>query len=163
MHFLDAKLERCPGDKMKQLKQPVLMILAIFATAYVLTLIGCAPSTSDKKALAPGAAAPQTGSGTGTTAPESQPTPSASDDSANLVMVDPNDMRECTADEFNNLVSWSNSLDAAKAAIQTPANQSKEAINQLAKSAADKCQSEQKYHTTNPCKKVKRTIVDPNS
>lgn len=128
----------------------------IFATAYVLTLIGCTSSSSGGKGveLTPTPApAPSTvtGDGSGTT-----------DNNGQLVEVDPATMPECTADELNQLDSLSNSLEAADAAISAAAGQKDDTAVQLASEAKSKCEQEQKYYTAKPCKKLNRNIVNPD-
>lgn len=140
------------GGNMNQYKQPIMTIFLIFATAYVLTLIGCAPSG---------------GSGNGQAAPQGQqpggPVVSGGDQhEVELIEIDPREMRECTTDEFDRLVSWSNALEPAKEAIRASAGKKKDSTVQLAIEAIKKCDQVQAYHSVKPCKKMKRTIVNPD-
>lgn len=124
--------------------------MMIFATAYVLTLIGCAPSSSSGPKAAPAPTTPAvTGDG-------------SNNNNGQLVEVDPATMPECTADELNQLDSLSNSLEAADAAISAAAGQKDDMAVQLASEAKSKCEQEQQYHTVKPCKKLNRTVVNPD-
>ncbi|MBC7467105.1 MAG: hypothetical protein H7256_14040 [Bdellovibrio sp.] len=140
---------------MQRYKQPILTIFVIFATAYVLTLLGCAPASGSDAKATPATETP----------PSTAVTPETGDQnnsSLDLVEVDPNQMRECTTDEFSNLVSFSNSLDAAKEAIRISDGQKQNDTVRLALDAMKKCDQAQAYHTINPCKKMRRTIIDPD-
>ncbi len=131
---------------MKQFKQPLLTILVIFATAYVLTIVGCAPKNS-----------------------ESTPSPvSQSNDSTQPTILQPialSDLRECTKEEFINLVHWSESLTAADASINAlgvPAKWRKDSnVVKLATDAIRKCDAETYYHSLKPCKKTTQNIITP--
>ena len=132
------------GEIMNQFKQPLLTILVIFATAYVLTIVGCAPQSSD-------------------------PVPvSISSDNTQPTILQPialSDLRECTKEEFSNLVRWSESLTAADASINalgTPAKWKKDAnVIKLATDAINKCDSATYYHSLKPCKKTTQNIITP--
>lgn len=148
---------------MQRYKQPILTIFVIFATAYVLTLLGCAPAGGSDAKAAPAAEEGTETAPTTTVTPAEPNAPSEQDHSSlDLVEVDPKDMRECSNDEFSNLVSWSNSLDAAKEAIRVSDGQKQNDTVRLALDAMKKCDEAQAYHTINPCKKLKRTIIDPD-
>ncbi|MFZ3231762.1 MAG: hypothetical protein WA160_16265 [Pseudobdellovibrio sp.] len=141
----------------QQYKQPLLTIVIIFATAYILTLIGCAPKGgSDAAAPVPNIEA---------AAPDLQPqNPTLTDE--DLQEIDPKDMRECTTDEFKTLIDWSNSLAASNKVIQSMGASSaswkqKADFVQIATLAMNKCDDVQFYHSKKPCKKTEVTIINP--
>lgn len=136
------------GGNMNRYKQPILTIMIIFATAYVLTLIGCAPAGGSSPAVAPAVDQPSDPSG-----------PSDQVGTVELVDVNVKDMRECTNDEFSKLVSWSNALAASNAAIEASGGKQKSDVVRLALAAINMCDEQQYYHTLKPCKKTKQTII----
>lgn len=128
---------------MQRYKQPILTIFIIFATAYVLTLIGCAPVGGPDSSAS--------------VADDETTTKSNLD----LVQVNPDQMRECTVDKYTNLVYFSNSLDTASEAIRVSGGTKQEDTIRLALDAMKKCDEAQAYHTINPCKKMQVSDTVP--
>ncbi len=128
---------------MKQFQQPLLTIFIIFATAYVLTLIGCAPS-GDKSV---GPAVPQTN--TVNTPQTERPIPVSE-----LKQLDPSKMLTCTDKDFSTLQSWSTDLAASESAIKNSSGKKKDDVIKLAQSSIKQCDVLQNYFAKNPCKKV---------
>lgn len=147
---------------MKQFKQPLLTIVIIFATAYILSLIGCAPS-GDKSVGAP---AP-TGDSHSTPVLADSPNSPGSAGEVKLVQVDVAQMRECRDNEFSTLQSWGSALSASDAAIKAMGDKSaswkkKDEVIKLAQKTIIQCDQLQTYHVQNPCKKVvDKNIVNP--
>lgn len=140
---------------MKQFRQPLLTILIIFATAYILSLIGCAPSGSDLK-TPPAAASNPVNQGDG----------SAPNSVAELRPVDPAKISECKDTEFAALQSWANLLAVVESDIKNlgPQAGSWKKKDDLVKTVIiviNKCDHLQAYHLENPCKKTVQTIVSP--
>ncbi len=140
---------------MKQFRQPLLTILIIFATAYVLSLIGCAPSGSDLK-TAPAA-----------TLDTVKPVDSSPSNSApQLRPADPAKILECKASEFSALQNWANLLAPVESDIKnlgpkTTAWKKKDDLVKAAIVVINKCDQLQAYHLENPCKKTIQTIINP--
>lgn len=133
---------------MKQFKQPLVTILIIFATAYMLSIVGCAPQSSDPLAR-------PTGEVDGTDAVST----------ADLQPIPLSQLRECTTAEFSNLVSWGKYLKAADAAInaQGDANlwKKNQAVVKISLTAINMCDEAQFYHELKPCKRTIRNIIVP--
>lgn len=146
---MDWGLFKLFGGSVKSYKQTLMSIFVVFATAYVLTLLGCAKSTDVSGA--PPAAPMAPGDG-----------PEARDEEAELQPIDPKDMRECTSDEFQALVIWSDILGEAKQAIKDSGGRRSESVVKLATRAIQQCDQAELYHTQKPCKKTVRTVVDPD-
>lgn len=128
---------------MQHYKQPILTIFIIFATAYVLTLIGCAPIG---------------GYNSSASTAEDEVSAKANLD---LVEVNPDLMRECSLEEYSNLVAFSNSLDTAVEAIRISGGAKQDDTIQFALDAMKKCDEAQAYHTINPCKKMQVSETIP--
>lgn len=149
---------------MKEFKQPLLTIIIIFATAYILSLIGCAPS-GDKTVGAPSPAAGS--ASTPTTESNSGNNPSGPVSDVKLVQVDAAKMRDCRDNEFQALQAWGSVLSASDAAIKAMGDKStawkkKDDVIKLAQAAIVQCDQLQTYHLQNPCKKVvDKNIVNP--
>jgi len=135
----------------KSYKQALMTVFVVFATAYVLTILGCSKS-SDVSGKAPAAQAQPTNPGE-LNGPTEEP----------LQPIDPRDMRECTADEFATLVSWSNDLAAAKDAVQASGGRRSENTVKLALIAIQKCDQVEFYHGQKPCKKITRVVTQPDN
>lgn len=136
------------GDLMKQFKQPLLTVLVIFATAYVLTVVGCAPAAKDLQAkTAEVETATQPGEGK-----------NLNIELVNKVPIDPKSMPECTTEEFSKLVAWGTAVDAANEAIEEmgPEKSWKKSTNiiKVASDAKSKCDVVQPYHYAKPCKRT---------
>ena len=141
------------GKKMKQFKQPLLTIVVIFAAAYILSLVSCAPSTGTL-------AAPKSGPSLTV-----NPVGNSAATDLELVQVDPKNMSLCTDGEFSNLQIWSTTLNAAESSIKAITKKSigpeKDDVTKMALKAIKLCDNLQLYHTQNPCKKIVKTIVNP--
>ncbi len=135
---------------MNQFKQPLLTVLVIFATAYVITVVGCAPAGEDLQAKTP-------------RVDSTEQSGSATAERVNQVPIDPKTMRECTNEEFSALVSWGSAVDTANEAIEelgTEKNWKKSSnIISAAVSAKSKCDAVQPYHYAKPCKKTSATLL----
>ncbi|MBC7420868.1 MAG: hypothetical protein H7328_09075 [Bdellovibrio sp.] len=129
---------------MKNYRQPLLTIIIIFATAYILTIVGCAKAGGGSDLSAPAAATPT---------PNSTSATKDADKPIDLKM-----MRECSANEFQNLQAWSNAIDDSNEAINKVIGKLDEVTTKLAIIAIKKCDSVVEYHTALPCK---RTSVLP--
>lgn len=139
------------GDFMNQFKQPLVTIFVIFATAYVLSVLGCAPAGGTNSV-------PVT---------PTQATPVETIETAELQPIPVSDLRECTTGEFRNLVKWSQVLETANKAIDTLGGQSQwtkadSKISAVALVAIQKCDEDQYYHQLKPCKKTTVTIISPD-
>lgn len=126
-------------------------VFVVFATAYVLTILGCSKSTD---VSGPAPAAP--------TQPDSPVELNGSEEEP-LVQIDPADMRECTNDEFETLKAWSNDLAAAKDAVQASGGRRSENVVKLALTAIQKCDQVEFYHGQKPCKKTTRVVTQPDN
>ncbi len=145
---------------MNQYKQPLLTILIIFATAYILSLIGCAPS-SDKSVSAPTAAPRAESDKTPTDAVTSKP------NEVQLVQIDPSKMKECKSNEVKVLQLWDTALAASTTAIKAMGEKSsdwkkKDEVIKLAQKVIVQCEQLQTYHLQHPCKVlVEKNIINP--
>jgi hypothetical protein len=127
---------------MSNYRQPLLTILVIFATAYVLTILGCAKSADNK----------QNG------AVQQPPVDAIEAKEKDIKPVDEKSMRECTASEFTTLQTWSTALKASDEAIKSRSSHSAS----LALVALKQCNAVQSYHSTSPCKKTRpKSVVEP--
>ena len=118
---------------MKQFQQPLLTIFIIFATAYVLTLIGCAPSGD--KSVGP---VPVTNS---TNLPLTErPIPVSE-----LKQVDPSKMPTCDDKDFSTLQSWSTGLTTAETGIKSISGKKKDDVIKLAQTSIKQCDVVQNY------------------
>ncbi len=150
---------RFVGDLMKEFRQPLMTIFIIFATAYVLSLIGCAP-LGDKTV---GPSAPVSDKSRGAPAPVI--TPPTDGSTVELKLVDPAKMPQCTDQQFAALKSWATAVTSAEDAIKVLGIPWKEKsdVKQLALTAIVQCDRLQQYHSVNPCKKLTgQNIVNPN-
>ncbi len=138
---------------MNQFKQPLLTVLVIFATAYVLTVVGCAPGGQDVQANKPIIETPT----------ESDQGLISNAEVVNSVPIDPKSMRECTRDEFIKLVPWGKAVDTANEAIEklgTEKDWKKSAsLTQVAGDAKLKCDNVQPYHFAKPCKNTSTNFL----
>lgn len=125
-------------------------VFVVFATAYVLTILGCSKST-DVSGQAPAPVTPSQPTNPGELGDPVEKEP--------LVQVDPRDMRECTADEFAKLNSWRAALDIANKNIAKLGGQSNWKYDAAAvdssKTATVLCESLITYHQARPCKREK--------
>lgn len=124
-------------------------VFVVFATAYILTIMGCAKS-SDVSGPPPAVPAQPTNPGELTS------------EEKNLQPLNPEDLRECTKDEFATLVDWSNDLAASNEAIRTSDGRKSDQVVKLALKAIGKCDEAQFYHLQKPCKKTTRVVTDPD-
>lgn len=143
------------GEEMKQFKQPLLTILIIFATAYVLSLIGCAPSDD------------RPGGSVVSTPVQRNENDNLGNNINELKQIDPVKMPVCKDSEFAALQNWSAALASAESAIKLMGDKSsswkkKDDVVKLAQKAIFQCDQLQYYHSQNPCKKiVGQNIVNP--
>lgn len=140
------------GGQVKSYKQAAMTVFVIFATAYVLTILGCSKS-NDISGKAPAAPTQPTNPGELNGPSDEEP----------LVQIDPRDMRECTSDEFATLIDWSNDLNAAKEAVQSAGGKRSESTVKLALNAIQKCDLVEFYHGQKPCKKITRVVTQPDN
>lgn len=128
---------------MKKLSRSVFTIMVIFCAAYVLAATGCADSGGN--------------SGTDLTAPV---TPNGDDnDKIVLEPLKPEQVRECTNNEFAQLVSWRNAVDKANGLIDAAKGKHQAQAVDASVRAINACDSRFTYHKIEPCKKTKTTIV----
>ncbi len=136
------------GEIMNQFKQPLLTIFVIFATAYVLTIVGCTPPSAESR---------------------SAPVPVGSNNSptehAVLTAIPLSDLRECTQEEFSKLVRWSDSLASAVSSINDLGNSAKwkkdANVIKTATEVINQCDALTYYHSLKPCKKTTANIITP--
>jgi len=137
----------------KSYKQALMTVFVVFATAYVLTILGCSKST-DVSGKPPAAAPTQPSNpGAGELGEVEEP----------LQQVNPEDMRECTQEEFATLVDWSNDLAAANDAVRTSGGRKSDNVVKLSVAAIEKCDQVQFYHSQKPCKKITRVVTNPDN
>jgi hypothetical protein len=138
------------GGIVRNYKQPLLTIFVIFAAAYILTILGCSPTSSSNS---PAAAVPEAPV---LPIPEVQP-----EEEVALQELDPKDLRECTADEFSVLVDWSLALLKADESLKSMGSKNSwkknQTVVQQATVAIHKCDQVQFYHSLKPCKRTKTT------
>lgn len=124
---------------MKNYRQPLLTILIIFATAYILTIVGCAPASGGADLAIP--------------TDSSNPTNGANA-SAPIKPIELSKLRECSGAEFKTLQDWSFALEDANAALQKANAKYDEKIGSTSLVAIKKCDALQSYHTNEPCKRT---------
>lgn len=141
------------GDSMNQFKQPLLTVLVIFATAYVLTVVGCAPAAKDLQA--------RTSADEVATLPGEGGKPKT--EIFNAVPIDPKKMPECSTAEFSKLIAWGTAVDVANEAIEEmgPEKSWKKSTNviKITSDAKMKCDNVQPYHFAKPCKKTSSNFL----
>ena len=120
-------------------------MMVIFGAAYVLMASGCADSKSSNK--------------TQLTAPVAPNGDIGQDDLTNLEPVKPEQVRECTDNEFAQLVSWRNAVDKANALVDAAKGKQQAQAVDASLNAIRTCDSRFAYHKAQPCKKTKKTIV----
>ena len=131
---------------MKKHSKAVFTMMVIFGAAYVLAAAGCAKSGNDGKNL---------------TAPIGQNGNNGQDDDTTVLEpLKPDQVRECTDNEFAQLVSWRNAVDKANGEIDTAKGKQSQGAVQASLTAIAACDSRFSYHKAEPCKKTKKTIVN---
>lgn len=116
-------------------------IMFIFGAAYVLMASGCADSKS-------GNSAPQV------TAPVTPDGNNGQDDVTNLEPVKPDQVRECTDNEFAQLISWRNAVDKANGLVDEAKGKQQTQAVDASLTAIRTCDSRFTYHKQQPCKKI---------
>lgn len=119
--------------------------MVIFGAAYMLAASGCADSSGN--------------SGKNLTAPVGENGDGGQDD-ANLQPLKPEQVRECSDNEFAQLVSWRNAVDKANGLIDTAKGKQQPQAVDASVRAINACDSRFAYHKVEPCKKTKKTIVN---
>ena len=138
---------------MKNMSRSVLTIIVIFGAAFLLAAAGCAASSNSGNP--PALTAPvQTNGNTNTAEP----------DTAALQPHNPNELRECTDQEFAELSTWTDAVQQAKDLIMGMGpNSSRWIRNQGAVNsclgAISRCDNEFNYHLSEPCKRTRVTVV----
>lgn len=118
-------------------------MMVIFCAAYMLAATGCADSGGN--------------SGTDLAAPI---TPNGDDDDTTVLEpLKPEQVRECTNNEFAQLVSWRNAVDKANGLIDAAKGKQQAQAVDASLRAINACDSRFAYHKIEPCKKTKTTIV----
>ncbi|AZZ38028.1 hypothetical protein CIK05_14860 [Bdellovibrio sp. qaytius] len=129
---------------MKKFSKAVFTMMIIFGAAYMLMASGCKGSNSD--------------SGTQLTAPAA-PNGDVQDDASQLEPLKPDQVRECTDNEFVQLVSWRNAVDKANGLVDAAKGKQQPQAVDASLTAIRTCDSRFSYHKEQPCKKTKKTIV----
>lgn len=144
------------GDAMNKISKSVMTVAIIFGTAFLLAALGCSDSSSSPNSQ-PVQPPDSLDAGQDSTTDTTQP----------LQPLDPSQARECTDNEFSQLIQWRNQLDKAHQQIDaTGANETrwqktKPAVEESV-AAVKLCDSRIIYHREQPCKKTTKTIVNPN-
>lgn len=143
-----AELSNTPSVKYKK---SLFTMAAIFGAAFLLAAVGCGNSSSSPSAPSDGRGQQQSG--------EQLP-----EDRQDLVALQPDSVRECSNNEFAQLVSWRNSLDKANSLIDQLGASSQnwkksQTVIDAATLATNNCDSRFYYHEQQPCKKTKVTVV----
>lgn len=128
---------------MKKLSKAVFTALVIFTAAYMLAASGCADSSNSKNTDVNSPAADDEGL-------------QASED---LQPLKPEQVRECTENEFVQLVSWRNLVNSANGLIDTNKGKMQTQTAEASLKAINACDSRFSYHKIEPCKKIKKTII----
>lgn len=132
---------------MRKLKYPVLTIVSIPVFAFALFAMGCGSSGSPDRTMAP-----QNVKQDGIQGP-----------------IDPQNLRECTAEEFSKLQKWSLLLLEADNLIinqlgDNPKMWTKRSeIISTATVAVKQCDTVEFYHKLKPCKKTTKNIISTSS
>lgn len=119
-------------------------MMVIFCAAYMLAATGCADSGG--------------GSGANLNAPVN-PNDGVDQDDMVLQPLDPKQVRECTNNEFSQLISWRNAVDKANGLIDAAKGKQQAQAVDASLTAIRACDSRFTYHRQQPCKKTKETIV----
>ncbi len=130
---------------MKKLSKAVFTMMVIFCAAYMLAATGCADSGGN--------------SGTDLAAPVTPNNGNNPDDTTVLEPLKPEQVRECTNNEFAQLVSWRNAVDKANGLIDAAKGKQQAQAVDASLKAINACDSRFAYHKIEPCKKTKTTIV----
>ncbi len=137
---------------MKKIDRPILVIAAIFGSAFLLAAMGCGSSKSMK-------VAPAGPKGT------IQDTVTGVDSNLPVIAVAPKEIpaaqisRECNDTEFSKLVAWRKLLDSANTAVDTVKNKKDPQAIQAAVAAVKACDAVMEHHKAEPCRKTKKTVV----
>lgn len=132
---------------MRKLSKAVFTMMVIFCAAYVLMATGCADSKSN--------------SGTNLAAPVT-PNGGGSDDTTDLQPTKPDQVRECSNNEFAQLISWRNSVNAANKEIDAAKGKKINTAVQASLTAIRACDSRFAYHKQQACKKViNQNVITP--
>lgn len=131
---------------MKKHSKAVFTMMMIFGAAYVLAATGCGKSGGND--------------GKNLTAPVDQNGNNGGEDTTVLEPLKPEQVRECTDNEFAQLVSWRNAVDKANGEIDTAKGKQSQGAVEASLRAINACDSRFAYHKAEPCKKTKKTIVN---
>ncbi|MCM2353903.1 MAG: hypothetical protein NDI63_09845 [Pseudobdellovibrio sp.] len=132
---------------MKKLSKAVFTMMVIFGAAYILAASGCAGSSGND--------------GKNVSAPVNPNGNNGGNGQDDIVLepLKPNQVRECTDNEFAQLVSWRNAVDKANGEIDTAKGKQSQGAVQASLTAIKACDSRLSYHKAEPCKKTKKTIA----
>lgn len=134
---------------MRKLSKAVFTMMVIFCAAYVLMASGCADSKSGNSGANLGAPVNPNGNGGG-------------DDTTNLQPTKPELVRECSNNEFAQLISWRNSVNAANKEIDAAKGKKVNTAVQASLTAIRACDSRFAYHKQQACKKViNQNVITP--
>lgn len=128
---------------MKKFSKAVITMMVIFGTAYILAASGCADSGGND--------------GKNLTAPVGE---NNNGEDTVLEPLKPEQVRECTDNEFVQLVSWRNAVDKANGEIDLAKGKQSQGAVQASLTAIKSCDSRFAYHKVEPCKKTKKTILN---
>lgn len=133
---------------MKKLSKAVFTMMVIFGAAYILAASGCAGSSGND--------------GKNVSAPVQ---PNGGNNGGDDIVLQPDEpttpapIRECTNNEFAQLQSWRNAVNAANELIDAAqGKQQSQAVNSSLK-AIGACDSRYAYHKAQPCTKTVNNIV----
>lgn len=132
---------------MKKLSQSLTTIVIIFGAAYVLSASGCADSSTSQ------------GSKLKDTTDIGNQNGNVNNPETDLQPVKPEDVRECSNNEFAQLISWRNLIDKANSAIVTAQGKQLPAAVEASLNAIKACDSRFAYHRSQPCKKTTKNVV----
>jgi hypothetical protein len=128
---------------MRKLSKAVFTMMVIFTAAYMLAASGCADSSNSKDVNLN----VPTGGNDG------------QQDSEDLQPLKPEQVRECSENEFVQLVSWRNVVNSANGLIDTNKGKKHPQAVEASLRAINACDSRFAYHKIEPCKKTKKTII----
>lgn len=137
------------GGNMRKLNKAVFAITSILSVSFVLVTTGCADSGGGNSA-------------NNINMPVNQNGDVASDDTTNLQPTKPELVRECSNNEFAQLISWRNSVNAANKEIDSAQGKKVNTAVQASLTAIRACDSRFAYHKQQACKKViNQNVITP--
>jgi len=150
------------GEFMSKVSKSLVTVAIIFGTAFILAAVGCSESSKTVN--------PNAGGSPGTDQNGLQNGGSNGSDGGStdtLKPVDPETVKLCSDSEMAQINQWRNQVDKANGLIdQTGANETKWKKSDTAIKesvlARKMCQSQLSYQHNQPCKFLRKTIVNPN-